>query len=110
LNSRDKFRNGRKGWAKAFSDGRITKPEYIDAGISINRIARFHRWLAETTDHSMSNEVDADAKMSLPFLRDLQLDKIRAEEQRYQGWRSTRIIDTLLTQLGHIPVAAGSPR
>jgi hypothetical protein len=32
FNSRDKFSEWTEGWAKAFSDGRITKPEYIDAG------------------------------------------------------------------------------
>src|ERR1039457_4880111 len=39
LNSRDKFREWTEGWAKAFSDGRITKSEYIDAGDIV--IARF---------------------------------------------------------------------
>src|SRR5437899_4297452 len=39
LNSRDKFREWTEGWAKAFSDGRITNPEYIDAGDIV--IARF---------------------------------------------------------------------
>src|SRR5260370_482088 len=39
LNSRDKFREWSEGWAKAFSDGRITNPEYIDAGDIV--IARF---------------------------------------------------------------------
>jgi hypothetical protein len=32
LNSKDKFREWTEGWAKAFSDGRITNPQYIDAG------------------------------------------------------------------------------
>src|SRR2546422_9309870 len=32
LNTRDKFKEWTEGWAKAFSDGRITKSEYIDAG------------------------------------------------------------------------------
>ena len=32
LNTRDKFREWTEAWAKAFSDGRITNPEYIDAG------------------------------------------------------------------------------
>src|ERR1700692_2256145 len=39
LNSRDKFREWTEGWAKAFSDGRITNSEYIDAGDIV--IARF---------------------------------------------------------------------
>ena len=47
FNSRDKFREWTEGWAKAFSDGRITKPEYIDAGDIV--IARF-TVLVEMTD------------------------------------------------------------
>jgi ketosteroid isomerase-like protein len=32
LNTRDKFREWTEDWAKALSDGRITNPDYIDAG------------------------------------------------------------------------------
>jgi len=32
LNTRDKFREWTEDWAKAFSDGRITNPDCIDAG------------------------------------------------------------------------------
>lgn len=32
LNNREKFREWTEDWAKAPSDGRITNPEYIDAG------------------------------------------------------------------------------
>ena len=32
LNGRDKFREWTEAWAKAFSDGQITNPTYIDAG------------------------------------------------------------------------------
>ena len=32
LSSRDKFREWTQAWARAFSDGRITNPQYIDAG------------------------------------------------------------------------------
>src|SRR5437899_11197613 len=39
LNSRDKFREWTEGWAKAFSDGRITNSEYIAAGKIV--VARF---------------------------------------------------------------------
>ncbi len=45
LNGPDKFREWTEAWAKAFSDGRITKPEYIDAGDIV--IARF---IAEGTN------------------------------------------------------------
>lgn len=39
LSGPDKFREWTEAWAKAFSDGRITNPEYIDAGESV--VARF---------------------------------------------------------------------
>jgi hypothetical protein len=32
LNTRDEFKEWTQEWAKAFSDGRITNPKYIDAG------------------------------------------------------------------------------
>jgi len=41
LNSRDKFLEWTEAWAKAFSDGQITNPEYIDAGDI--RFAAAHR-------------------------------------------------------------------
>ena len=39
LKGPDKFREWTEAWAKAFSDGRITNPEYIDAGDIV--VARF---------------------------------------------------------------------
>jgi len=39
LSGREKFREWTEAWAKAFSDGRITNPQYIDAGDVV--IARF---------------------------------------------------------------------
>jgi hypothetical protein len=41
LNTRDTFRKWTKGWAKAFSDGRIINPQYIDAGDIV--VAQVHR-------------------------------------------------------------------
>ena len=45
LNTRDKFREWTEGWAKAFSDRRITNSQYIDAGDVVvaseaNRVAK----------------------------------------------------------------------
>jgi len=40
LNTRDKLREWTEDWAKAFSEGRITNPEYIDAGDVV--IAQFN--------------------------------------------------------------------
>jgi hypothetical protein len=42
LNTRDKFREWTEGWAKAFSDGRITNPQYIDAGNIVVALSHGH--------------------------------------------------------------------
>ena len=63
LNSRDKFREWTEGWAKSFSDGRITKPEYIDAGDIV--IARFT--VVGTNDGPLGSMKPTGRKMSLPF-------------------------------------------
>ena len=94
LNGPDKFLEWTAAWAKAFSDGRITKPEYIDAGDIV--VARF---TAEgTNDGPFGSLPPTEGKMSLPFCEICHFDK--------QG----RIVSggcyydqyTLLTQLGHI--------
>lgn len=93
-NSRDKFREWTEGWAKAFSDGHITNPQYIDAGDMV--VAHF---TAEgTNDGPFASLRPTGRKMSLPFREICNFDK--------QG----RIVSggcyydqcTLLTQLGHI--------
>ncbi len=101
LNSREKFREWTEGWAKAFSDGRITSPKYIDAGDIV--VAEF---IAEgTNDGPLGSMKATGRKMSLPFCEICHFDK--------QG----RIVSggcyydqyTLWTQLGHIqPLAAAA--
>jgi steroid delta-isomerase-like uncharacterized protein len=101
LNTREKFREWTEGWAKAFSDGRITNPQYLDAGDIV--IAQF---IAEgTNDGPFWSMKPTGRKMSLPFCEICRFDK--------QG----RIISggcyydqyTLLTQLGHIqPLAVAA--
>ena len=101
LNTRDKFREWTEGWAKAFSDGRITNPQYIDAGDIV--VAEFT--VEGTNDGPLGSMKPTGRKMSLPFCEICHFDK--------QG----RIVSggcyygqySLLTQLGHIqplPVAA----
>jgi steroid delta-isomerase-like uncharacterized protein len=94
LKGPDKFREWTEAWAKAFSDGRITNPEYIDAGDIV--VARF---TAEgTNDGPLGSLQPTGGKMSLPFCEICHFDQ--------QG----RIVSggcyydqyTLLTQLGHI--------
>jgi len=94
LNSRDKFLEWTEAWAKAFSDGQITNPEYIDAGDIV--VARFT--VEGTNDGPFGSLQPTGARMSLPFCEVCHFDK--------QG----RIVlggcyydqYTLLTQLGHI--------
>ncbi len=101
LNSRDKFREWTEDWAKAFPDGRITKPEYIDAGDVV--IAQFT--VEGTNDGPFGSLKPTGSRMSVPFCEVCHFDQ--------QG----RIVSggcyydqyTLLTQLGHIqPLAAAA--
>ena len=94
LNTKDKFREWTEGWAKAFSDGRITNPQYIDAGNIV--VAQFT--VEGINDGPLGSMKSTGRKMSLPFCEICHFDK--------QG----RIVSggcyydqyTLLTQLGHI--------
>jgi steroid delta-isomerase-like uncharacterized protein len=94
LNSRDKFREWTEDWARAFSDGRITNPEYIDAG----DIAVAQFTVEGTNDGPFGSLKPTGSRMSVPFCEVCRFD--------IQG----RIVSgscyydqhTLLTQLGHI--------
>ncbi len=101
LNTPDKFREWTESWAKAFSDGRITKSEYIDAGDLV--ISQFT--VEGTNDGPFGAFKSTGRRMSLPFCEVVRFDK--------QG----RIVSggcyydqyTLLTQLGHLqPLAAAA--
>ena len=100
LNSRDKFREWTEGWAKAFSDGRITKSEYFDAGDVV--VARFT--VVGTNDGPFGAMKATGRKLSLPFCEICHFDKQGrpvSGECYYDQY-------TLMTQLGHIPVAAAA--
>jgi predicted ester cyclase len=101
FNSPDKFREWTEGWAKAFSDGRITKPEYIDAGDIV--VARFT--VEGKNDGPFGSLKPSGRRMSLPFCEICQFDKkgkIVSGACYYDQY-------TLLTQLGHIqPLAAAA--
>jgi predicted ester cyclase len=71
LNTRDKFREWTEGWAKAFSDGRITNPQYIDAGDIV--VAQFT--VEGTNDGSLGSMKPTGRKMSLPFCEICHFDK-----------------------------------
>jgi steroid delta-isomerase-like uncharacterized protein len=63
LSSRDKFREWTQAWARAFSDGRITNPQYIDAGDTV--IAQFT--VTGTNDGPLDSMPATGRKMTLPF-------------------------------------------
>jgi hypothetical protein len=62
LNTREKSREWTQGWAKAFSEGRITNPRYSDAG---NVVAHFT--VEGTNDGPLGAMKPTGSKMSLPF-------------------------------------------
>ena len=101
LNSRDKFREWTEAWAKAFSDGKIKNPEYIDAGDIV--VARFT--VEGTNDGPFGSLKATGRKMSLPFCEICHFDRQGRPDS------GTCYYDqyTLLTQLGHIqPLAAAA--
>ena len=101
LNTRDKFREWTEAWAKAFSDGRITNPEYIDAGDVV--IAQFT--VEGTNDGPFGSLLPTGRRLSLPFCEVCNFDK----EGRVESAGCYYDQYTLLTQLGHIqPLAAAA--
>ena len=98
MNSRDKFREWTESWAKAFSDGRISNPEYIDAGDTV--VARFT--VEGTNDGPFGSVKPTGRQMSLSFCEICQFDKqgqIVSGGCYYDQY-------TLLTQLGQMPPIA----
>ena len=94
LSTREKFREWTEGWAKAFSDGRITDPQYADAGDIV--VAQFT--VEGTNDGPLGSMKPIGRKMSLPFCEICHFDKqgrIVSGSCYYDQY-------TLLTQLGHI--------
>ena len=101
FNSRDKFREWTEEWAKAFSDGRITGAEYIDAGDIV--IARFT--VVGTNGGPIGSMKPTGRKMSLPFCEICHFDK----QGRTVSGGCYYDQYTLLTQLGHIqPLAVAA--
>ncbi len=101
LNSRDKFKEWTESWAKAFSDGRITNPEYIDAGDVV--IAQFT--VEGTNDGPFGSLQPTGRRMSVPFCEVCHFDK----QGRTVSGSCYYDQYTLLTQLGHIkPLAAAA--
>lgn len=94
MNGRDNLRQWVEEWAKAFPDGKITKPEYIDAGEVV--VARF---IVEGTNTGPFGSLKASGRrVSLPFCEIARFDqqgKLLTGSCYYDQY-------TLLTQLGHV--------
>jgi predicted ester cyclase len=98
LNGRDKFREWTEEWAKAFSDGLITNPEYIHAGDIV--VARFT--VVGTNDGPLGSMKPTGRKMSLQFCEVCYFDEQGSPVLGgcyYDQY-------TLLSQLGHIEALA----
>jgi predicted ester cyclase len=101
LDTRDKFREWTEGWAKAFSDGRITDPQYVDAGDIV--VAEFT--VEGTNDGPFGSMKPTGRKMSLPFCEICHFDR----QGRMVSGGCYYDQYTLLTQLGHIqPLAVAA--
>jgi steroid delta-isomerase-like uncharacterized protein len=94
LNGQEKFREWVESWAKAFTDARITKPEYIDAGDVI--VARFT--VEGINDGSFGSLKPTRRRISLPFCEIAHFDK----QGRLVSGSCYYDQYTLLTQLGHL--------
>jgi len=101
LNTREKFREWTEGWAKAFSDGRISNPQYIDAGDIV--VAQF---TAEgTNDGPFGSMKPTGRKMSLPFCEICHFDK---QGRIVSGGVLLRPIHTLDSTRSHPTACRGS--
>jgi steroid delta-isomerase-like uncharacterized protein len=101
MNTRDKFREWTEAWAKAFSDGRIINPKYIDAGDAV--VTQFT--VEGTNDGEFGSLPPTHRRISVAFCEVCQLDKkgqVESGGVYYDQY-------TLLTQLGHVqPLAAAA--
>ncbi len=101
LSTRNQFREWTQDWARAFSDGRITKPQYIDAGDII--ITQFV--VEGTNDGPFAGMPATGRRITLPFCEICHFNKqgqVVSGGCYYDQY-------TLLTQLGHAkPLAAAA--
>jgi predicted ester cyclase len=101
LSTREKFREWTEGRAKAFSNGRITEPQYTDAGDIV--VAQFT--VEGTNDGPLGSLKPTGRKISLAFCEICQFDK----EGRTVSSGCYYDQYALLTQLGHIqPLAVAA--
>lgn len=94
LNGKHKFKEWTQAWAKACSDGKITKAQYIDAGDTV--ITQFT--VEGTNDGPFAGLPPTGRTMSFPFCEICHFDKngkMVSSGCYYDQY-------TILTQLGHV--------
>jgi|SRR5581483_9797868 len=101
MNSRQVFREFIEGWARAFSNGKIINPQYIEAGDMV--IAQFT--MEGTNDGSLMGMKPTGRRASVALCEIVRYDRngMAVSGNLYYDQYS------LLTQLGHIkPIAAAA--
>ena len=94
LNSKQKFREWVEMWAKAFSNGKIVNPQYIDAGDTV--VAQFT--VEGTNDGSFAGLPATGRRSSAAFCEVLHFDK----SGRVTSGRAYYDLYKTLSELGHI--------
>ena len=94
FNSKQQFREWVEGWAKAFSNGKIVNPQYIDAGDTV--VAQFT--VQGTNDGPFAGLPPTGRRSSMAFCEILHFDnsgRITSGGAYYDQYK-------MLTELGHI--------
>ena len=100
-NGRNEFRTYLEAWAKAFSDGRISNPQYLDAGDVV--ITQF--MATGTNDGPFGKLKPTGRKVSVPFCEVTRFDK----EGRITSGASYYDMYSLLLQMGYVqPMSAAA--
>jgi steroid delta-isomerase-like uncharacterized protein len=101
IRNREGFRTWTESWARAMSDGQITKAEYIDAGDVV--ITQF---IAEgTNDGPFAGLPPTNRRISFPMCEISRFDK----QGRMIGGGAYYDLHSILTQLGHVkPLAVAA--
>lgn len=101
LTGKQKFKEWTQAWAKAFSDGRITNPLYIDAGDFV--VAQFT--VEGTNDGSFAGLPPTGRRVTFAYCEVSRFDK----SGRTISGDGYYDLYTILTQLGHVqPLATAA--
>jgi steroid delta-isomerase-like uncharacterized protein len=99
-NSKNEYRTILEGWAKAFSDGRITSPQYLDAGDTV--IVEFTG--VGTNDGPLGDLPATGRKVSMALCEILRFDK----NNKIVSGTAYYDMYGMLQQLGHVQPRAAA--